>query len=51
MEEKDRLGTKLQQKERAEESRYFAERDRELIGKLKEQREGPSTRTRCGSWP
>ncbi len=39
MEDKDRLGTKLQQKERAEESHYFAERDRELISKLKGQRE------------
>ena len=39
MEEKDRLGTKLEQKERAEENRYFAERDKELIAKLKEQQE------------
>lgn len=39
MEDKDRLGTKLHQKEQAEESRYFAERDRELLDKMKEQRE------------
>ena len=37
MEDKDRLGAKLEQKERAEENRYFAERDRELIAKLREQ--------------
>jgi rubrerythrin len=36
MDEKDRLGTKLHQKEKAEEARYFAERDRELIEKLKQ---------------
>ena len=28
MDEKDRLGAKLREKERAEEDRYFAERDR-----------------------
>ncbi len=39
MEDKDRLGTKLQQKKQAEEGRYFAQRDRELINKMKEQRE------------
>lgn len=37
MDEKDRLGTKLRDKERAEEDRYFAQRDRELIEKLKQQ--------------
>jgi hypothetical protein len=35
MDEKDRLGDKLREKEKAEEDRYFAERDRELIAKLK----------------
>ena len=34
--DKDRLGEKLHQKEKAEEDRYFAERDRELIAKLKQ---------------
>lgn len=38
MEEKDRLGSKLEQKERAEENRYFAQRDQELIAKLKEEK-------------
>ena len=36
MDEKDHLGEKLKLKERAEEDRYFAERDRELIAKLKQ---------------
>ena len=36
MDEKDHLGEKLRLKERAEEDRYFAERDRELIAKLKQ---------------
>jgi len=36
MDEKDRLGTKLREKEKAEEDRYFAQRDRELIDKLKQ---------------
>ncbi|HJY81904.1 MAG TPA: zf-TFIIB domain-containing protein, partial [Candidatus Binatia bacterium] len=38
MDEKDRLGGKLKEKEKAEEDRYFAERDRKLLAKLKEQR-------------
>lgn len=37
MDEKDRLGAKLRGKEKAEEDRYFAQRDEELIKKLKEQ--------------
>ena len=37
MDEKDRLGAKLREKEKAEEDRYFAQRDRELIEKLKQQ--------------
>lgn len=36
MDEKDRLGAKLRDKERAEEDRYFAQRDKELIEKLKQ---------------
>ena len=38
MDEKDRLGNKLQEKERAEENRYFAQRDRELLEKLKQEK-------------
>jgi hypothetical protein len=37
MDEKDRLGAKIRDKEKAEEDRYFAKRDRELIEKLKQQ--------------
>jgi rubrerythrin len=36
MDEKDRVGTKLRDKEKAEEDRYFAQRDQELIAKLKQ---------------
>lgn len=36
--EKDRLGDKLREREKAEEDRYFAERDRILLEKLREQR-------------
>lgn len=35
MDEKDRLGSKLQEKGRADEDRYFAQRDREALEKLK----------------
>ncbi len=35
MDEKDRFGNKLKEKERAEEDLYFAKRDRELLEKLK----------------
>jgi len=38
MAEKDRLGTKLRDKEKAEEDNYFARRDRELIEKMKQQK-------------
>ena len=40
MEEKDRLGTKLQDKGKADEDRYFAQRDREKLEKLKQQQIG-----------
>lgn len=36
MDEKDRLGEKMKLKERAEEDRYFAEHDRELLTRLKQ---------------
>ncbi len=45
MDEKDRLGIKLREKERAEEDRYFAERDRELIAKLKQAQETEQEKT------
>lgn len=35
MAEKDRFGDKLRDKEKAEEDRYFAQRDKELLQKLK----------------
>jgi len=38
MDEKDRLGNKLKEKEKAEEDHYFAERDRELLEKLRQQK-------------
>jgi len=38
MDEKDKLGTKLRDKEKAEEDRYFAQRDRELLEKLKQEK-------------
>lgn len=36
MDEKDRLGSKLQEKGKADEDRYFAQRDREALEKLKQ---------------
>jgi len=36
--EKDRLGDKLRQKEKAEEDRFFAERDKALIEKLRREK-------------
>ena len=36
--ERDRLGDKLRQKEKAEEDRFFAERDKALLEKLRQQR-------------
>jgi ribosomal protein L37AE/L43A len=36
--EKDRLGEKLRQKEKAEEDRFFAERDKALIEKLRREK-------------
>jgi uncharacterized protein len=40
MSDKDRLGSKLRDKEKAEEDRYFAQRDQELIEKLKQEKAG-----------
>jgi len=48
--EKDRLGEKLHQKEKAEEDRYFAERDRELLARLRRQKAGETLSCpRCGT--
>ena len=38
--DKDRLGEKLHQKEKAEEDRYFAERDKALLEKLRREKRG-----------
>ncbi len=40
--EKDRLGDKLRDVERAREDQYFAERDRELLAKLRSGKEAES---------
>lgn len=45
MDEKDHLGEKFRLKERAEEDRYFAERDRELVAKLKQAKEAEQEKT------
>lgn len=42
MEEKDRLGNKLRDVERAREDQYFAERDRELVARLRQAKGGES---------
>src|SRR5882724_2505062 len=39
MDEKDRFGEKLKERERAEEDLYFAKRDRELLEKLKKEKQ------------
>ena len=38
MAERDRFGDKLKEKERADEDRFFAERDRQLLEKLRGQK-------------
>ncbi len=43
MEEKDRLGSKLRDAEKAREDQYFAERDRQLIDRLRESKAGKKT--------
>ena len=48
-ENKDRLGDKLRDAEKAREDQYFAKRDQELLQKMKERREkeqepGPSSK-------
>ncbi len=39
--EKDRLHDKLEQKRKAEEDLYFAERDKDALAKMKAQKAGP----------
>jgi len=46
--EKDRLGEKLHQKEKAEEDRYFAEHDKELLEKLRREKAAERCPT-CGA--
>ena len=47
MDEKDRFGALFEEKERAEEDIYFAQRDRELIAKLKQQQDAEHEQTLC----
>ncbi|MEO8601691.1 MAG: zf-TFIIB domain-containing protein [bacterium] len=56
MDDKDRLGDKLRDKEKAQEDEYFARRDRELLEKLRQERRqqsnaatAPMTCPRCGT--
>jgi hypothetical protein len=45
---KDRLGDKLREREKAEEDRYFAQQDREKLDKLREESQaGPVELGRC----
>jgi hypothetical protein len=39
VDEKDRLGNKLRDKEKGQEDEYFARRDRELVAKLRAQKD------------
>jgi uncharacterized protein len=50
MDEKDRLGGKLRDKERAEEDLYFAQRDRELLEKLKKEKEAEEKAAERQKW-
>ena len=45
---KDPLGDKLRDKEKAEEDRYFAERDKELARKFKEKMEREAAEKKSG---
>ena len=47
MDVKTRLGAVFEEKERAEEDTYFAQRDRELIAKLHQQQEAEQEQTLC----
>ncbi len=50
MDEKDRFGNKLKEKERAEEDLYFAKRDRELLDKIKK-KEADASKTQAAFSP
>ena len=45
--EKDRLGDKLHQKEKADEDRFFAERDRQLLARLHSHKEPAAAALSC----
>lgn len=45
MDEKDRLGDKLRDAERGREEQYFAQRDREMLAKLKSAKSGEKEET------
>jgi ribosomal protein L37AE/L43A len=45
MDEKDRFGDKLRDVEKGREDQFFAERDRELLSKLKRAKEGETEQT------
>ena len=49
IEEKYRFGDKLRDVERAREDQYFAKRDRELIEKLRRERESAGLCPKCGA--
>jgi rubrerythrin len=49
IEDKDRFGDKLRDAERAREEEYFAKRDRELIEKLRREREFVGLCPKCGA--
>lgn len=44
---KDRLGDKLRDREKAEEDRYFAQQDREKLEKLRDEKQAPVELGRC----
>ena len=45
VDEKDRLGDKLKEKERAEEERYFRERDQQAIERLRREKSSAAVQT------
>jgi hypothetical protein len=45
--EKDRFGEKLRDKQKGEEDRYFGERNRELVQKLREKKSTAAAAMRC----
>lgn len=49
--EKDRLGSKLEQKQRGDEDRYFQEQDRQRIERLRKQQEEAKRADKLGLCP